>query len=310
MSLVNTMLEDLDRRTPLEPVGNALGFLAPAGASEPSFAWRTALLPALVLVLLAALAWQYLRTSVAAVEPAAASAILPERAPGPPPALAVSKPAPAALAPPAAGLPEPRPETRAMPRFEPVAAAEAPAEPARLASAQPQAAPVIDAAPPARPATLRSYDELQQQRREILSLLQSGQAEAALPRIEAAREKWPADPGLERIAARTLLQLGRHQQAVSLLRRLAAGGADAELLELLALAEQRVGQHERAAAAWQQLTRLDPQRGSWWFGLAVSLDARGDRPGARRGYERALSADDMTGTLRDYARQRLLALGS
>ncbi len=318
MSLVNTMLEDLDRRHAGSggAAANALGFLAPPPPRPRSSTWRTALL-VLALLVLALLAWRYAPlvtervTRSAPAEPvlappAAIESAVPDRAAAAVAPIRVDAAVPAA---PAAVVSD-RPQLEAAaeePRSAPPVTT---AEPVAAVDAPPVTPTVIATAPADAGAFERSSDALQERRRAIRDLLQAQRFEAARFELENARAEWPDDRNLAQLEVRALLGLRRDAQALAAAEALNTAARDVTALELLAVARQRNGLHPEAASAWASLTRLDEGRGDWWFGLAVSLDAAADAPRAVTAYQRALRGGELEPALREYARERLVQLAA
>jgi len=86
----------------------------------------------------------------------------------------------------------------------------------------------------------------------------------------------------------------------------AAQGAEFQSLRAVVL--QRLGRHAEAAAAYQQALRSGPQHAATWMGLAISLEALGHRAEAAQAYRRALGAGALAGEAKEYAEARVKAL--
>jgi MSHA biogenesis protein MshN len=80
--------------------------------------------------------------------------------------------------------------------------------------------------------------------------------------------------------------------------------------ELLGLAARKNNQFTLSEQAYRGLLEANSARGDWWVGLAVALDAQGNMGGARSAYNNALKTVEISAPLRDYARQRLTAMGA
>lgn len=76
---------------------------------------------------------------------------------------------------------------------------------------------------------------------------------------------------------------------------------------LLATLQQRQGQHGEATLNFGAALRQDPRHGAWWIGLANSLAAEGKTDSAREAFERARASDDLGPELARYVEQSLRA---
>ena len=79
---------------------------------------------------------------------------------------------------------------------------------------------------------------------------------------------------------------------------------DAELQSMRGTALQRLGRHAEAAEAFQVSLRSEPQNGSVWMGLGVSLEAQAKRPEAAEAFRRAAGSGTLGAEARSYAEQR------
>ena len=119
----------------------------------------------------------------------------------------------------------------------------------------------------------------------------------------------PANRAFIELYARTLMQLNRDQQAITLLRTHApAVATDPEYFALLAALYQRQQDHLAAANTYSQILKLRPDSGIWWVGLGISLEALGKQQQAQQAYARARQTGTLHGDLARYTDNRLLAL--
>ena len=181
-------------------------------------------------------------------------------------------------------------------------------------------------------------------------LAHAGRYAAALEPFRRATERMPGFADAWLFQGRTLAQLGRHAESIASFReahRLAPH--DAKVMEALAEAEflqgwpadalplwerllerrpgdlharlrtgellSRLGFQDRAAALYREGVRLKPASDASWLALAQAEEDRGDAPGAKLAYERALSLRpgwpfalaSLVGMLRGGAPDELLA---
>lgn len=338
MSVVNRMLQDIDRRLGADtldaryghPQIRSVGATAPRGGAGPRTGWIGVLAVAAVAALAAA-AWG--PWDARPRPPAAASAA--------PPVVAArsdsaAQPAPAATPAPAQPLvavaaqvePEARPlpepakpasvvveKPTAEPAPRPSMARLGPAEQFRLSTtlspvaARPAAAPV--AASPARGAEVPVRRVAAEETIDMARALWKGGAREealatlreALAAAEGARNVAAAAP-LARELARLELAAQRTQAALDLLRRLEGLLAeDADAWALRGNAEQRLSLHTEAAASYLAALRLRPAEGKWMLGAAISLAADGRQEEARGWVDRARERGAITPSIAAFLQQ-------
>ncbi|WP_018403725.1 tetratricopeptide repeat protein [Marinobacter gelidimuriae] len=84
----------------------------------------------------------------------------------------------------------------------------------------------------------------------------------------------------------------------------------AEYRVTLATLLQQQGENTKAARYWAELIAWDDSQAPWWVGLAISLEAQGERADAATAYRQAAELPGLPRSLADYVRQRLQALGA
>jgi MSHA biogenesis protein MshN len=168
--------------------------------------------------------------------------------------------------------------------------------------------------------TQRAEDQLRQalaieprhaRARELLAgiLIQQGRWVETAELMQQGVQVLPANRTLLKLYARTLMQLNRDQQAITLLREHAPPIAqDPDYFALLAALYQRQQQHLAAATTYSQILKLRPDTGMWWVGLGISLEALGKQQQAQQAYTRARQTGTLQGDLARYTDNRLLAL--
>lgn len=68
---------------------------------------------------------------------------------------------------------------------------------------------------------------------------------------------------------------------------------------------QQQGYHDEAVAHFTSALRLVPDKGVWWMGMGISLQAGGHPQQATAAYGRALNATGFPAHLRIFVEQRL-----
>ncbi len=148
--------------------------------------------------------------------------------------------------------------------------------------------------------------------RELLvgHLLRQGRLDEAGRLLRDGLGLAPRHGTFAKLYARILARQNAVPTAIEILRRSAPPlAADPDHHAMLAALYQRQGRHAQAARLYQRLVKLRPGAAVWWIGLGVSLEAL-ERPAeARLAYERALDTGGVTERLKEFAGDRLTALG-
>jgi MSHA biogenesis protein MshN len=147
--------------------------------------------------------------------------------------------------------------------------------------------------------------------REFLGslLIQQKRWQDAEKVLIAGSELNPTESVFTHLLARMKVQQGDDEQAITLLEKPLQQGShiNAESSALLALLYQRQGQHEAATLHYKQALTAQPNRGKWWLGLAISLEAQQQMNNASKAYRLAAS-NKLEPQLQEYARQREQAI--
>jgi MSHA biogenesis protein MshN len=348
MSLINRMLQDLDRREALDAgEAKAVRVSSSAKPARSEWFWRI-----LVVLLTAALAW----TGWVAIQLLPRKPLVTELAyRAASDALGRSEPKPAAPAPvaqivlptPAAPVAEPAVAVAVPPlppsndslRLEtelrtPLAERAAPvAEKPKLAAAAPPAAKrpkerLSTAETHFRRATVllkdarvgEAEEHLQAALQADQSHTEARQAYVSLlleqQRISTARglllDTLGADPAQApfALALARIYAMGRdYAGALAVLDRAASGGqTSADFQAFRGAMLQRLGRHEEALVAYQNSVREGTPPATAWIGYAISLEAVGKRSEAAQAYRQALTTGSITAEAREYAESRARAL--
>lgn len=108
-----------------------------------------------------------------------------------------------------------------------------------------------------------------------------------------------------------LLMVSQPDQVVPYLQRIAPDFMqDADLLSIAAQAEQKQSRHTSAVNYYQQLIRLQPADPRWRVGLAISLDAMGNKTDALRLYELSMGMGNLPPALMNFLQKRIAVLKS
>jgi MSHA biogenesis protein MshN len=334
VSLINRMLQDLDRREALD-AGEAKAVRASgARRARSEWFWR-----ALALLLTAALAWmgwvavQLLPRKPLVTELAyrAASDALERSAPKP------AAPAPVAQIALPAPVPVPEPAVvAAVPSLPPFNDA--------LRLETELKTPLAErAAPPAAKRSKVRLSPAETHFRRATVLLKDARAGEAEEHLQAALQVDPshtaarqayvsllleqqristargllldtlgADPAQApfALALARIYAMGRdYAGALAVLDRAASGGqTSADFQAFRGAMLQRLGRHEEALVAYQNSVREATAPATAWIGYAISLEAVGKRSDAAQAYRQALTTGPISAEAREYAESRARAL--
>lgn len=135
-----------------------------------------------------------------------------------------------------------------------------------------------------------------------------GLSSRALLLLEQGLEARPDEPAWQLMYAKILERVGYVEQAYSALTNIRVGTPEAtELLELRAMAAQRLGLHGEAANDYRELARIAPQ-GRWWLAAAVAYEDAKEPVAALAAYEQARQQLDLTAEARTYINDRIAVL--
>jgi len=339
MSVINQMLQDLDRRSALArgeapSVAHHLKAVDPVHRGGEWF-WR--LVAALLLAALGWVGWvaYQLQPRTLATDQAFRAADLARSGP----IVAV------------AAVPDPAPPATPVLLVQPVvqeAKAPAPAEPAPATAPAP--AKVVAAKPlrevkgtvSKREITRTPGDVADAHFRRAAQFLNQGRVSEAEAQLGQALKAHPAHVPARQAYVALLLEQRRLDAARDLLREAVAAGPShapfalmlarihaeqhdyagalevmdgagpaaqtAAFQNLRAVVLQRTGRHAEAVAAYRQALGSGPQSATAWMGLGISLEALGHRPEAAQAYRRALGGGVLAAESKEFAEARVKAL--
>src|SRR5438552_2378541 len=345
MSLINKMLQDLDRRQALAGATDAsvAQVTAPGEAQRGGREWLWRIVAVLLTLGVGWVIWvgyqllpKPLVTNVAlqpAPPPPAPKVTV--TAPPPPPA-AVAEPTPPG---PVEAPPVTAPDTLRLAREIETPLRERAAKAPKLAAALP-ALPkgtvdkrdrVYSAAQTAdaqfrRAAVLLNQGRLSEAEDHLAGALRADPSHAAARqtyvamlleqrRVEAARRLLQealavngAQPAFAVALASIYTEQRDYRNALEVLDKAGPAARNAEFQAMRGAVLQRLGKHAEAVEAYQNAIRIAPQPGTTWVGLAISLETLGRRPEAAQAYRRALDAGSLAAEAREYAEGRARAL--
>ena len=345
MSLINKMLQDLDRRQALAGATDAsvVQAMAPGAAQRGGREWLWRIVAVLLTLGVGWVIWvgyqllpKPLVTNLAlqpAPPPPAPKVTV--TAPPPPPA-AVAEPTPPG---PVEAPPVTAPDTLRLAREIETPLRERAAKAPKLAAALP-ALPkgtvdkrdrVYSAAETAdaqfrRAAVLLNQGRLSEAEDHLAGALRADPSHAAARqtyvamlleqrRVEAARRLLQealavnaAQPAFAVALASIYTEQRDYRNALEVLDKAGPAARNAEFQAMRGAVLQRLGKHAEAVEAYQNAIRIAPQPGTTWVGLAISLETLGRRPEAVQAYRRALDAGSLAAEAREYAEGRARAL--
>lgn len=131
----------------------------------------------------------------------------------------------------------------------------------------------------------------------------------AIEILERGMALAPHYAGFRKIYARILGDKGKYSLAIKAMEH-----AEVELTQhpdyyaLLAAFYQRNRQHNQAVQLYKQLVRHDPQLGTWWLGLGISLEAMQNPGAALDAYQRANRSGSLKTRVAQYVKKKIRAL--
>jgi len=146
------------------------------------------------------------------------------------------------------------------------------------------------------------------QARLSLAIVQAGRGEMvpAMDTLEKGLALAPQNPVLTHGLARLQWDAGQQKLArATLERNLAYAQNDPAYHSLYATIVQAAGVHDQAIKHYAVALQSDPDSALWLVGMAISLEALGQRASARQAYERAIATNRLPAGLLGFVEQRL-----
>ena len=137
-------------------------------------------------------------------------------------------------------------------------------------------------------------------------LLRNKRLDEAKRQLADARKFYPNNENLVLLESRVLIEEGRGDEVIVLLKGLQSKGkAGLKSTALLASLYQQQREFVESLKLYNTLVKAAPANGEYWMGLAVSLDALNDPKKAKKAYTSALQTAGLSLSLANYARQRI-----
>ncbi len=111
-----------------------------------------------------------------------------------------------------------------------------------------------------------------------------------------------------KLSAQLQIKKGNLMGAVKLLEEGDSHDQDASYSALLAGLYQKLGRYSEAVGIYKDLLSSEPEKGAYWLGLAVSLDALQEYEDARAAFQHTVHYGNYDGDVRQYIEQRIQAL--
>lgn len=149
-----------------------------------------------------------------------------------------------------------------------------------------------------------------QSRAAITTMLRRGDMAAAATALDSHLQRFAEDHEAWLMKAHMALSREDYPAAETVFAGpLKNAEATPESLELQAVLKQRSGDYAESLALYRRLLNIQPNRGKWWMGAAIALQAMNQKPEALRAYQRATRDPALGQTLMQYARSQVLVLG-
>jgi hypothetical protein len=125
----------------------------------------------------------------------------------------------------------------------------------------------------------------------VALLIKKGAWQKANNILMVGLNKHPTYAPFMKLKAHILIEQGKTEAAITFLQKISSSFTDdPEYFALLAALYQQQGQFMRAAGYYNQLTKIQPQKATWWVGLGVSLESAGKKNAANEAYNRAYNS--------------------
>ncbi|MDH5190945.1 MAG: tetratricopeptide repeat protein [Gammaproteobacteria bacterium] len=140
-------------------------------------------------------------------------------------------------------------------------------------------------------------------------LVRNQRMDEALTVLSDGIELYPYQLEFIQLYARVLAEKGLVEPALQMLERISPDVAtQADYHALRATLYQQLGRYDRAIVIYQDVLRVKPDRGRWWMGLALSLEAKGDHKSALNAYRNVTLTSDLNYRMKTFAEQKVKEL--
>ncbi len=136
-------------------------------------------------------------------------------------------------------------------------------------------------------------------------LIKYGQNDQALAVLEDGLKQDPSNFQIAELAAHVLVESNHIDKALALLKTAqpATIQASPDYYAMMAGLYLQDKNYKQASLFYQALTNLNPQNGTWWAGLAISLDKQGQTQAAVNAYNQAETVGGLSPALQSYIDQ-------
>ncbi|MGB0892858.1 MAG: tetratricopeptide repeat protein [Parashewanella sp.] len=157
---------------------------------------------------------------------------------------------------------------------------------------------------------LNSEPAMHEARRQLAAIyFGRNQNNAAIKLLKQGWQLFPQQSEFALLLAKVYYRTQQADQALTTLSSIPNTDANvAEKWLQIATISQQQQLFPQAANAYQQLTKLEPEQGRWWLGLAYNLDSNGQYLKAKTAYTQALQSRRLSPASRNYIQRRLAQL--
>jgi len=139
----------------------------------------------------------------------------------------------------------------------------------------------------------------------VSMLIKVGRLQKADAVLEVGLDKHPEYMPFIKLKAYILVKQHNPEKAIKVLQKHLAPTNDIEYFSLLAALYQQEDHFMQAAEIYDQLTKIQPQKTTWWIGLGVALESAGKNNAAKEAYLRANNLADTTSELKTFLETKL-----
>lgn len=148
-------------------------------------------------------------------------------------------------------------------------------------------------------------------RKKLASLLfAEGRDKQASQILQQGLDRHPGRSDLRLMLARLYVQQKNSDEAIALLKDFQPPvDTQGDYWAYRAALAQQLGKYTLAKNDYLQLTLADPEKASWWLGLAIAQDRLGHREEALEAYRQANNKDQLSPAVVKFLRQRIAVIG-